>query len=502
MSNKIVRIVPLLFLSIPAIAGANQDGRWLGKLSCGPNQYDGAPAYSRTNEFILMNGSFFSSYDLKSKRDGIVRFRWNGEIKNGVTILTGVGQGDSQDKRWTFHFKSTTTEQNRIVLNGTHNRGEEKKLRECEFELTQSDSNLTKTVNTEKPATPIPDLSHQKQPSIAAEHWNKTDTTNSAITEESASRNDRPKVERNTVKELKGLAQNLQRKLDGIEPPKILANNETGSIRPNNVATIKPQQAGETVRSDSEALSRSDKITIDRDVGWRYTTDARLEDDKYFTEYCTDVATSFIREPLGREPQNSRQDSLMIEKSPLAKEAFSFCLQRLQIRADKKKKELQEVESKKIAARQAQEEEAANLRSGKIQPKNINQAVVAHSAENGNDIITQPKLRADGKIYAFYGVIEEASKDPEFKARGSRGPGGDLTAKLLGLDAISSNTLDQSTFKVKIPANLQSHYFGTARNNGGFSMVGRYVDNYTYTSLGGRKTIPIFEAIYFEMWNR
>lgn len=158
------------------------------------------------------------------------------------------------------------------------------------------------------------------------------------------------------------------------------------------------------------------------------------------------------------------------------------------------------LEQERIAEKKRAEEDAIkeeeqrvaalhdNLRSGKLEPKNINQAKIAYDAGDGFAIAKAPKLRPDGQLYALSGSISAAE---------------DGTAIFFGEVTSWSNSLipikEFNYIGVRIPKELQDHYFDNARINGRFGLVGRYIDNSSYkTVLGEKITAPVFDAIYLE----
>lgn len=130
-----------------------------------------------------------------------------------------------------------------------------------------------------------------------------------------------------------------------------------------------------------------------------------------------------------------------------------------------------------------------DLRSGKIEPTDIDQAKIAYDAGDGYAVAKAPKLRPDGQLYALRGSISAAE---------------DGTAVFFGEVATWSNSLipikEFNYVGVRIPKELQDHYFDNARINGWFGIVGRYVDNSSYKNiLGSSQTIPVFDAVYLEL---
>lgn len=148
------------------------------------------------------------------------------------------------------------------------------------------------------------------------------------------------------------------------------------------------------------------------------------------------------------------------------------------------------VEQQKTAALEA------DLRAGRVKPKNIGQAAIAYNAEIGVDLASAPKIRPDGKLYALPGKIAIADDSPEFLAQISLGEQNDALFRMTG----RSSEIDGRYFYVKIPKVLQAYYFDQAKIEHGFDLVGRYVANTKYKTIAGQqKSAPVFEAVYFVM---
>lgn len=158
--------------------------------------------------------------------------------------------------------------------------------------------------------------------------------------------------------------------------------------------------------------------------------------------------------------------------------------------------EQERIAEKKLAEEMAiQEEEQRlarfheDLRSGETEPTDIDQAKIAYDAGDGYAVAKAPKLRPDGQLYAVSGSISAAE---------------DGTAVFFGKITNWSNSLipikEFNYVGVRIPKELQDHYFENARINGWFGLVGRYVDNSSYKNiLGSSQTIPVFDAVYLEL---
>jgi len=172
-------------------------------------------------------------------------------------------------------------------------------------------------------------------------------------------------------------------------------------------------------------------------------------------------------------------------------------------RATKEQREIDNrLEQERIAERKRAEDAAIKeeeqrvsalhdgLRSGSIQPEDMRQAKIAYDAGDGFAVAKSPKLRPDGQLYALSGSISAAE---------------DGTAVFFGEVTNWSNSLipikEFNYIGVRIPKELQDHYFDNARINGWFGIVGRYVDNSSYKNILGssQQTIPVFDAVYLEL---
>lgn len=154
----------------------------------------------------------------------------------------------------------------------------------------------------------------------------------------------------------------------------------------------------------------------------------------------------------------------------------------------------QQEEAERKAASDKQELEALNrdLVSGRVKPTNIDQAIIAFDAKDGESIVKSPKINPDNKLYHLIGTIEKASSDlPEFIGK---------IYINYAFAALSPSILSINPyFYVNITEELQAYYFDNARIGGYFSLVGKYVANTEYETVAGQeKTAPVFEAIYFQ----
>lgn len=148
----------------------------------------------------------------------------------------------------------------------------------------------------------------------------------------------------------------------------------------------------------------------------------------------------------------------------------------------------QQEEAERKAASDKQELEALNrdLVSGRVKPTNLDQAIIAFDAGDGESIAKSPKLRPDGQLYALSGSISAAEDGVAVFF-------GEITTWRASLIPIK----EFNYIGVRIPDGLHDYYFNNARINGRFDLVGRYIENSTYkTTLGANETIPVFDAVY------
>jgi hypothetical protein len=157
-----------------------------------------------------------------------------------------------------------------------------------------------------------------------------------------------------------------------------------------------------------------------------------------------------------------------------------------------RQRELDESARKEAEEQQKKAEEAAlaeDLKSGVKKPENMNDFMLLYDAENGLSLAGNPKIKPDGKFYGVMGSISIANEDDSFIAESIE----DL-ARVLAYMPVG----EKKYFKIIIPENLKENYNNTARVNGLFRAVGRYVDNETYTTvIGQQKSMPVFEAVYW-----
>lgn len=136
----------------------------------------------------------------------------------------------------------------------------------------------------------------------------------------------------------------------------------------------------------------------------------------------------------------------------------------------------------------------------KAESTKYQQAVSATGAQSGIDLTEAPKIKADGALYALSGIIEQPADDGSFLANLS--PSEENVPLVNALRQTRAISDRPSYFAVSVPKALQKYYFDNARISGGFDLVGRYISNTRYKTVGGQqKQAPVFEAVYIELWS-
>lgn len=163
----------------------------------------------------------------------------------------------------------------------------------------------------------------------------------------------------------------------------------------------------------------------------------------------------------------------------------------------------QDIQDRKKAEDEAAAIRSAQLKAGKARPETLEEAMIVHDAKSGADLASAPKIRPDGKLYALNGKIRIAEDAPEFLATAGLSENEELNVNLHRLRAGNMVPYEGSTryFKVIVPKAMRDYYFGQAKIDGGFDVVGRYVANTKYKTLAGQeKSAPVFEAVYLRLW--
>lgn len=191
-------------------------------------------------------------------------------------------------------------------------------------------------------------------------------------------------------------------------------------------------------------------------------------------------------------------------------EEFNAARQRRTAAVEQRSIAEKEANDRRLAAQQDEERKAdlekqkaaaheADLRGGRVKPQNFGDVAIAHNAKHGGDLASAPKIKPDGGMYYMHGKIKMAGEEPQFLAALSSSKENELLAGALR----RSRGMGESTdyFAVTIPKSLQKYYFDNAKIDGGFDVVGRYVSNTKYKTVAGQeKSAPVFEAVYFVVW--
>ncbi|MGF6870588.1 hypothetical protein [Paraburkholderia sp. MM5477-R1] len=225
--------------------------------------------------------------------------------------------------------------------------------------------------------------------------------------------------------------------------------------------------AGESPEAACDEAFRETKAEVPDGVGRRTSnTDAQLID------ICMDAANELpVVQQARDETQRAAQaawdadapnrEQIEREKAQAANEAAAA-------------KAAKEEEAARITA-----QEVADVRAGRREQKDFEQAVQAVNAQPGASIANSPKVRADGKLYYAYGTLEK--------------PDGQ-SASFVALTR-SDVTANPLYIYVEVPKKLEEKYYAAASVGHGFGVVGTYKSNMEYrTVMGERKVMPVFVA--------
>ncbi|CAG9163880.1 hypothetical protein [Cupriavidus pinatubonensis] len=154
-----------------------------------------------------------------------------------------------------------------------------------------------------------------------------------------------------------------------------------------------------------------------------------------------------------------------------------------------------ERKEKEAAALLALERNVADIRAGRRKVGTLQEADAIYQPQNGTPLASAPKVRPDGKTYFISGTIESPdSKAPAFTAIAN----GSKVAYQL---AQAWNHREYLYFHVRLPKEIEEIYFDQAKVGQGFTLVGKYSANVDYETVAGqKKSMPVFEALYFEFW--
>lgn len=184
------------------------------------------------------------------------------------------------------------------------------------------------------------------------------------------------------------------------------------------------------------------------------------------------------------------QENLKIEKERYEREAKESA----QYRAEQKRVADKEEATKQAkSAQQAKHEQ--ELRSGKLKPDGLLEAMMVYDATFGTDLASAPRLKPDGKMYAMSGIMEESDGGLNFTAQATP----DFFTAIENLK--NGIQAKQSTyFFAKIPEKLRAEFYETAKINMHFSIIGKYTANTGYSTVSGqKKSMPVFDAVYWQV---
>lgn len=125
------------------------------------------------------------------------------------------------------------------------------------------------------------------------------------------------------------------------------------------------------------------------------------------------------------------------------------------------------------------------LKSGTIKVNNLRDAEVKFNASNGRSLITNPKIKPDGKNYSIDGFLEKYTSTT-------------FIATFVPAQVIGSMPFN-TRFVVLVPPAFQASYQNTARVGVGLRLVGKYVGNKDLPLVTGASvTVPVFEMLYLD----
>lgn len=143
---------------------------------------------------------------------------------------------------------------------------------------------------------------------------------------------------------------------------------------------------------------------------------------------------------------------------------------------------------------EAQRRRGSDLRTGKAQPTDLQELLVAAGVPDGSSLARSPMIKPDGKTYGLSGVIELAEGSTSFTARSSLG----LVAEIQRSAGVGAQPF---YFRVHVPQSMRAAYEKSARIGMGVLVVGKYLSNSQYrTAAGSARTMPVLELVRFEPW--
>jgi hypothetical protein len=127
------------------------------------------------------------------------------------------------------------------------------------------------------------------------------------------------------------------------------------------------------------------------------------------------------------------------------------------------------------AARKEKDQYVADLRAGKLPVSHVRDAVLFHNALNGRSLVSNPLVKADQKIYQVFGYLKPSEGDDMLFQIGQEVP---------------LYFVGRKTKETKLEPGF------TQRYNTFVGVVGRYVGNQQYRTIGGElKISPVFDVL-------
>lgn len=124
----------------------------------------------------------------------------------------------------------------------------------------------------------------------------------------------------------------------------------------------------------------------------------------------------------------------------------------------------------------------------------------AYGAQKAGTVVTQPKIKPDGKTYHLHGRIElPVEGEGVFLAKLT--PSQEIEALY---DAVQRSRGDYSVsyFYVVMPEKIADYYYENASVGEGFDLIGRYESNHRYLTVAGQEKIAVvFVADYLKLWS-
>ena len=125
------------------------------------------------------------------------------------------------------------------------------------------------------------------------------------------------------------------------------------------------------------------------------------------------------------------------------------------------------------------------LKSGSIKVASLKDAEIKFDALSGRPLISNPKIKPDGKNYSIDGFLEKYTNSS-------------FIATFVPAQVIGSMPFN-TRFVVLVPPAFQASYQNTARVGVGLRLIGKYVGNKELLLVTGASvTVPVFEMLYLD----